>query len=159
MKSYFEERQYLKMIGDELRTSLLVRDATRASSSIENQVELSSKVFVPHFADGKKVMFHLEDRTPGRFLHRPHYFGMEGSVYYRTQETPIVLTLGTTYTKGVIREELRDLENLFTLDCGTYLFFVEKEIDLSLLQEKQRQDTIDHWRLSLLEREAQEDLF
>lgn len=119
--------QSLTMVGSELRESIEVRDGSRAPSYDQNVVELSDKLFSQRMRDGEVGEFTLEDRTPGRPHAPTSLFGMEAKIYYKRQELPVVVTLGTSYEKAAIREDLRVLEQMLPQDCGTYVFSVRQK--------------------------------
>jgi hypothetical protein len=126
MHIWVAEREHIQFIGDELKNNFEIRDGSREKAYKTHRIELSDALFPKVFTDGEQIDFHLEDNTAGRFNKREKYFGMEGNVFYRLQDKAVIITLGTSYDKGIIRENLKWLEKVWNDVCGQYDFYVEK---------------------------------
>ena len=116
------------MVGSELRNSIKIKDASRAKFHLENKIELSEDIFPRIFCDGGTIFFRLEDITPMRLDVQEIFQGLEGKIFYSQQDTPIIITLGTTYQRGDVRKGLNYLRKILEEDCGTYIFKVEKTL-------------------------------
>lgn len=128
MYTYENFRQCARMIADELKKSVRINDGSRAKSPLENKVELSEDTFPRKFDDGEEIIFHLGDYTEGRFSRRENIFNMTCRIFYKKQDIPIVITLGNTYERSAVREDLKYLSEIWEEPCGDYLFWVEKNL-------------------------------
>ncbi len=127
--------QGIQLVGNELRENVVIRDCSRASFYMKNRVELSDSIFPKMFEEGEEVLLHIEDRTQGRPRRYPEPLVVSAEVFYRSQEKAVVITIGTEYEKGSLRDDLGYLERIWSEDCGLYEVYLERRVDKALLLE------------------------
>ena len=119
----------LTLVAEELPRNIEIRDGTRALHEINSKVELSDLVFPRIFQDGEQIVVHILDLTGGRPKRQTFILGIESVLYYKTQNKPVVITIGNEYSPGSVREDIKYLQRIALKHCGLYEFFIEKRTD------------------------------
>jgi len=116
--------QIVTFNAKELKTDIIIRDASKARNYINFRVELSEKYFPRKFENGETTTLFFKDRTIGiqsPWRRKENFLGVEAKVFYfPDQKMPVVMTLGTSYRKKISREFVKYLPKAIKSGVGHY---------------------------------------